>query len=68
MNFIERIEYLQEEHKQLDRQCTDLEKQLAGVIASEHHEELRALKKQKLSVKDQIEQLRKSCNEESLQG
>jgi hypothetical protein len=67
MTHIERIEFLQETHKHLDRQCTDLESKLAGCYNDEQHEELATLKKKKLQVKDQIEQLRKLQNEESLQ-
>ena len=66
MDYIERIEVLQETHKQLDRQCTDLEKHLAGCYNDNKHEELISLKKKKLQVKDEIESLRKQ-NETSLQ-
>lgn len=66
MNYTKRIEHLQETHKVLDRRATDLEKQMASVIASDNHEELRTIKKQKLQIKDQIEQLRKLQNEESV--
>jgi hypothetical protein len=62
MNTLERIESLQEAHKQLDRECTDLEKQLAGGINSENHDRLVELKKRKLFVKDQIESLRKELD------
>lgn len=67
MNYSKRIELLQETHKMLDRQCTDLEKHLAGCYNDEYHDDLATLKKKKLQVKDQIEQLRKLQNEESLQ-
>lgn len=62
MNKLERIESLQEAHKQLDRECTDLEKKLAGGINSENHDRLVELKKRKLFVKDQIEGLRKQVD------
>lgn len=66
MDYLKRIEHLQEAHKLLDRECTDLEKQAASSINSEKHDRLVELKKRKLFVKDEIEQLRKLQNEESL--
>jgi len=66
MNYTQRIELLQETHKKLDRECTDLEKKLAGGLSSENHTKLLTLKKQKLQLKDQIEQLRKLQHEESV--
>lgn len=61
MSYKSRIETLQETHKYLDRQCTDIEKKLTRPTG-----ELRKLKKQKLQVRDQIEELRRKQDEETL--
>ena len=60
-NYKARIEHLQETHKYLDRQCTDIEKKLTRPMG-----ELRELKKQKLKVRDQIEELRRKHDAETL--
>ena len=61
MSYKSRIETLQETHKYLDRQCTDIEKKLTRPVG-----ELRKLKKQKLQVRDQIEELRRKQDEEAV--
>ncbi|MDB4378417.1 DUF465 domain-containing protein [bacterium] len=61
MSYKSRIETLQETHKYLDRQCTDAEKKLTRPTG-----ELRKLKKQKLQVRDQIEELRRKQDEEAV--
>lgn len=61
MSYKSRIETLQETHKYLDRQCTDIEKKLTRPTG-----ELRKLKKQKLQVRDQIEELRRKQDEEAI--
>jgi hypothetical protein len=61
MSYKSRIETLQETHKYLDRQCTDIEKKLTRPTG-----ELRKLKKQKLQVRDQIEELRRKQDEEAV--
>ena len=61
MSYKSRIETLQETHKYLDRQCTDIEKKLTRPMG-----ELRELKKQKLKVRDQIEELRRKQDEEAV--
>lgn len=59
---ISRMEVLQETHRDIDRQCTDLEKKLAGGLSNENHNLLVELKKKKLLIKDQIEALRKQVD------
>ncbi|MGZ0190701.1 MAG: DUF465 domain-containing protein [Alphaproteobacteria bacterium] len=55
---IRRLERLENQHKDLDRKCTDAEKKLTRPIG-----ELRELKKQKLIVKDQIKNLKAELND-----
>jgi hypothetical protein len=52
---------LQEEHKQLDRQCTDIEKKLTRPMG-----ELRTLKKKKLAVRDQIKHIQLQIADEEV--
>ena len=63
MDFKKRIAVLQDSHKHLDRRCTDLEKKLNKDLISN---ELKELKKQKLKLRDQIEELRKLQDEETI--
>ena len=60
-NYQARIEMLQETHKYLDRQCTDLQKKNAS------SKELIELKKKKLQIRDQIQELKRLQNEETVQ-
>ena len=60
-NYQARIEMLQETHKYLDRQCTDLQKKNAS------SKELIKLKKKKLQIRDQIQELKRLQNEETVQ-
>lgn len=59
-NYQARIEMLQETHKYLDRQCTDLQKKNAN------SKELTELKKKKLQIKDQIQELKRLQSEETI--
>ena len=58
---IRKLEKLQEEHKQLDRQYTDIEKKLTRPMG-----ELRTLKKKKLAVRDQIKHIQLQIAEEEV--
>ena len=60
-NYQARIEMLQETHKYLDRQCTDLQKKNAS------SKELIKLKKKKLQIRDQIQELKRLQNEKTVQ-
>ena len=55
---IKQLEYLQEKHKQLDRECTDLEKNLSKVATTK----LKELKIKKLNIKDEITNLQAELN------
>jgi hypothetical protein len=61
MSYKSRIETLQETHKYLDRQCTDIEKKLTRPMG-----ELRTLKKKKLAVRDQIKHIQLQIAEEEV--
>lgn len=56
---LRKLEALQEKHKVLDRQCTDVEKKLTRPVG-----ELRELKKEKLAVKDQINYIKAQLESE----
>ena len=58
---IRKLEKLQEEHKQLDRKCTDIEKKLTRPMG-----ELRTLKKKKLAVRDQIKHIQLQIADEEV--
>ena len=58
---IRKLEKLREEHKQLDRQCTDIEKKLTRPMG-----ELRTLKKKKLAVRDQIKHIQLQIADEEV--
>jgi hypothetical protein len=58
MDLEDRILYLEDRHRRLDQSTSKLEGELKGDFDSAKEQKLKELKKLKLSVKDELEDLR----------